>query len=232
MNSDADYAAIRDAEAMIETFDKLQERYQERLELGALAEVKDNLVKRRQIIAHDEEGLEKRVAEVVAELHEAREFVTAWPLISDGFVALAPGLQKIYRDGRRGFMIAYRDPTAEHFHNWRKRVKDLWYYGRLMLDIWPQLMSGYIETLHKLSEHLGDDHDLVVLGELLDTQPETIGSDRSVKTLKSLIDERQAELRSNAEKIGHRIYAEKPNNFSIRMQAYWQVWQSESATTT
>ena len=222
-------SAIRDAEAMIETFDKLYERYKESLEEGALAEVKDNLVKRRQVIAHEEEGLEDRVAEVVAELHEARESIPSWPLATDSFTALAPGLQKIYRDGRKMFMLAYSNTTDDHFHDWRKRVKDLWYHGRLMVDIWPQLMSGYIETLHKLSEHLGDEHELVVFKELLDSKPESIGGERSIEILKSLVDERQAELRRNAENIGHRIYAEKPNNFRIRMQAYWQVWRSETS---
>ncbi|MEN8128647.1 MAG: CHAD domain-containing protein [Pseudomonadota bacterium] len=220
-------SAIRDAEAMIETFDKLQERFKEQLGSDARAEVKDNLVKRRQIVALEEEGLEQRVGEVVAELRKARELVPFWPLINDGFSVLRPGLKKIYRSGRNRFAMAYQDPTADNFHEWRKRVKDLWYYSRLLQDLWPLLMDGYIESLHKLSEYLGDDHDLVVFKQLLIEQPEKIGSEQAVQTLKTLVDERQGELRASAEKIAPRIYAEKPTSFCIRIEAYWQAWQSE-----
>ncbi len=220
-------SAIRDAEAMIETFDKLQEKFKDQLGSDANAEVKDNLVKRRQIVAHEEEGLAQRTAEVVAELRNARELANFWPLNNDDFSALRPGLQKIYRGGRKRFAMAYQHPTADNFHEWRKRVKDLWYYNRLLQDLWPVLMDGYIESLHQLSEYLGDDHDLVVFKQLLIDQPEKIGSEQTVQILKTLVDKRQGELRANAEKIAPRIYAEKPANFCARIEAYWQVWKAE-----
>lgn len=93
-------------------------------------------------------------------------------------------------------------------------------------------MGGYIETMRILSEHFGDEHDLAVLSGLPDTQPKTIGDERTVQTLKSSVEERQAELSSEAKNIGHRICAEKPRNCRMRIQAYWQVWQSEAAAVT
>ena len=38
-----------------------------------------------------------------------------------------PGLQRIYRRGRLAMRAARKDPSAEHLHEWRKRVKDLWH---------------------------------------------------------------------------------------------------------
>jgi CHAD domain-containing protein len=191
--------------------------------------VKDNLVKRRQVIAHEQEGLEQRSAEVVAGLHESRETLPSWPLSQEGFTAIGPGLQKVYRDGRRRLAMAYQDPTAENFHEWRKRVKNLWYHSRLLRDSWPQLMDSVIAELHVLSDYLGDDHDLVVFQQLLTEQPDSIGDSQSVNALKTLVDTRQSELRLQAERLAHRIYAEKPSNFHARMQAYWQVWQLETS---
>lgn len=222
-------SAIRDAEAMIETFDRLQERFRDQLNEDGFATVKDNLVKRRQVIAHEQEGLDQRSAEVVADLHEARETLPSWPLSQKGFTAIGPGLQKVYRDGRRRFAMAYQSQTAENFHEWRKRVKNLWYHSRLLRDSWPQLMDSYIAELHVLSDHLGDDHDLVVFQQLLIEQPDSIGDAQSVKMLKTLVDTRQAELRFQAERLGHRIYAEKPSNYHMRILAYWQAWQAEGS---
>ena len=34
------------------------------------------------------------------------------------------------------------DPTVEALHEWRKRVKDLWYHHTLLRELWPPVMRG------------------------------------------------------------------------------------------
>ena len=70
--------------------------------------------------------------------------------------------------GRRS-QIADRDPTAENLHEWRKRVKDLWYQQRLLQQAWPAVLKAEAAEAKALSKLLGDDHDLAVLAELLGT---------------------------------------------------------------
>ena len=36
-----------------------------------------------------------------------------------------------------------RDPSPEHLHDWRKRVKDLWYHLRLLRDAWTDAMKAH-----------------------------------------------------------------------------------------
>ena len=50
-------------------------------------------------------------------------------------------------------------------HEWRKRVKDLWYHCLLLQDAWKPVMSALADEAHELSDRLGDDHDLAVLLE-------------------------------------------------------------------
>ncbi len=218
-------SAIRDAEAIIETFDRLRERFEERLGAEVFSTVKDNLIKRRQIIADEEEDLEQGVVEVVQGLHEAHERVASWPLSTDSFDAIAPGLARIYAAGRNLSLKAYQQTGVDLFHEWRKRVKDHWYHSRLLRDVWPQLMDAYIETLHRLSELLGNDHDLVVFRHTLSTRPEMFVDADTVRLLGSLVDLRQQELRTDAQPIGRRIYAEKPKAFRTRVKCYWDVWR-------
>ena len=216
-------SAVRDAEAMIETFDRLKDRFKQPLGTEAFSAVRDNLIQRRQTIADEQEDLELRVREVVAGLQEARDRVALWPLSKDSFEAIGAGLEKIYADGRKLLNRAYLDSSAQNFHEWRKRVKDLWYHSRLLRDVWPQLMDGQIETLHRLSELLGDDHDLVVFRETMAAQPDVFGGADNVERLRSFVDQRQQDLRTNAQPIGRRIYAEKPKQFCSRMEHYWGV---------
>ncbi len=45
-------------------------------------------------------------------------------------------------------------------HEWRKRVKDLWYHVTLLQDAWRPVMSALADEAHELSDRLGDEHDL------------------------------------------------------------------------
>jgi CHAD domain-containing protein len=218
-------SAVRDAEAMVETFDKLNQRLKQRIGMEAFPVIRDNLIRRRQIIADEEEDLERSVSEVVNGLQAARNRVASWPLSEDSFEAIGPGLERIYAQGRSLLRKAYQQTNADLFHEWRKRVKDHWYHSRLLRNIWPQVMDGHIETLHRLSELLGDDHDLVVFREAMAGQPDVFGGADNVERLRSFLDQRQQELRTDAQPIGRRIYAEKSKPFRTRMEHYWDVWR-------
>ena len=71
---------------------------------------------------------------------------------------IARGLRKTYRDGRRAFREARAQRTATAIHEWRKRVKDLWYEMQIVAP-----SSARVAVLHELSRLLGDHHDVVEL---------------------------------------------------------------------
>ena len=48
-------------------------------------------------------------------------------------------------------------------HDWRKRVKDLWYHERLLAPTCGPTVRGHAKELDRLSDLLGDDHDLALL---------------------------------------------------------------------
>ena len=104
-------------------------------------------------------------------------------------------------------------------HEWRKRVKDLWYHLRLLHDVWPAALAGPEQEAHALSDLLGDHHDLTVLiEELRDGEEERLVGE--------LAERRQGELLAEAIPLGRRLYAEKPGRFGGRLEAYWGAWQS------
>lgn len=67
--------------------------------------------------------------------------------------------------------------TPEDFHEWRKRVKDLWYQHELLLEMRKD-DSGHAprtEALQRLSELLGSAHDAALLARWLSGQPSDSG---------------------------------------------------------
>jgi CHAD domain-containing protein len=209
-------AEARDAQAMLESLEKLRDRFADETGEPDWAPVRQVLTARL-----EEHASLPQTGAIVESLKEARDRVALWPLERSSFSAIEPGLRRTYAQGRRAWRLAGREPLAENFHEWRKKVKDLWYQAQLLHDLWPDLMKGFAETLKSLSRILGDDHDLAVLREILLRDTGQFGGDTGVLRLVQLIDRRRAELESDALAIGAKVYAEKPSQFARRMRSYW-----------
>jgi CHAD domain-containing protein len=119
---------------------------------------------------------------------------------------------------------AREKPTVENLHEWRKRVKDLWYHLRLLKCVSPGIVGGQADEADKLSDLLGDDHDLAVLRETLRTGAGELAVD--VDAVIALIDHRREQLQAQALRIGERLYAESPKAFARRMHRYWKASRS------
>lgn len=219
---------LRDAEALVETFDSLMGRFKKQVDPKVFAPVRAGLTKRRQKMAEDEVGIEEKLGEFRRRMSEARERLEEWKLSGEGFEAIEPGLLKTYRRGREAMRRAQEDPSAENYHEWRKRTKYHWYHGRLLGAMWKPVMRKVRSEVKLLSDCLGDDHNFAVLRATLLESPEEFGDEREIQTLLGLIDRRSAELRVKAGELGRRVYAEKPKQLGKRFRAYWEAWRKEA----
>jgi CHAD domain-containing protein len=157
-------------------------------------------------------------AQVVEILTTARRRIGRWPLDGDGFEAVAGGLERIYRRGRKDFLRARAEPTTENLHEWRKRVKDLWYHLTILRTAWPPVMDALADEAHTLSEHVGDDHDLsVLLAWAEENAPD------SAAAIAGPVERRRDELQAKAFELGARLYADKPGAFMRRLEGWWDA---------
>jgi len=154
--------------------------------------------------------------ESVAErLAEARERVGSWAVHGDSFDALAPGLVRAQLRGRRAMRRARKERSAESFHEWRKRAKDLWYHQLLLQELWPPVIDAFAAEAHHLSDRLGDDHDLAMLLDWAHEHAEA--PPQLIRTA----EERRAELQADAFEFGARLYADRPGAFVRRYERWW-----------
>jgi CHAD domain-containing protein len=216
---------FRDAFVIVETFDELKKKYKD--EAGdRLKSVRVALAKRR-----NEGSKAEDVATVLAEaagaLRKATKRVRAWPLQTDGFAAIGPGLEATYRAGRVALARVRKHPRPENFHELRKRVKDHWYHLRLLEDLWTSMMSASEKNLKDLETWLGNDHNLVVLRARIVAEPAFYGKQKDIDLALDLIDRHQEELREQSLSLAERIFAEKPSEFTRRMKHLWDTWRHE-----
>jgi CHAD domain-containing protein len=205
-------AGVRDSDVMLDTL--------RALELPAEMEG----VLRETIHAHRAagggDGRRTAAAGVVAMLREARGRVNGWPLERDSFDAVRDGLKRTYRRGRRDLRAARADPTVEALHEWRKRVKELWYHHTLLRALWPPVMQTVGDEAHELANRLGDDHDLAMLAawvrEHAETGPEFFDA----------AERRRSELQTEAMTLGERLYADRPGAYVRRLRGLWKAAQT------
>lgn len=216
-------AEVRESAVTIETLDSLIERYADQLAADAFEGMRAALVERHEAIIQRILGDGEAMEAVADKLADARSRIEALPIRKDGFSAIEDGLKRVYRRGYKGRSKAYREPEPENFHEWRKRVKYLWYHSRILRPLWSEIFAELAEQIHDLSDYLGDAHDYAEFNRLLAEQGIDLGSEREVRALAALSEARRKHLEIEASPLGARIYAEKPKRFVKRWERYWEI---------
>ena len=211
---------LRDGGAMVESFDGLRKKFRGELGRGGLASIRRGLIARKKQ-AEKQAGIEEVLHGIAGGLREAGTSVSAWPLSSDGFGAIAPGLEATFRQGRKALARARKHPLPENYHEWRKRVKDHWYHVRLLEGVWDDTMPAYERRLKDLETWLGEDHNLVVLEEKVTAKARFYGTEADIDSFIRLIGKYRKELRGDALALGARIYEGKARQFSKEMRRMW-----------
>jgi CHAD domain-containing protein len=215
---------VRDARVLVEALDGLAERDGDG---KAFAPVRKALQARQRATRRRVLKEEQAPAQIAEAVEEARQRVKDWDIGHKGWAALAKGLKQVYKAGRDAFDAALAEPTDENLHEWRKQVKYLWHQLQVLGPTWPELMEGLSNQAHQLADHLGDDHDLAVLRELLAGEGAAWAAPGTLMKLLDLIDVRRGELRHAAAQLGQRLYADRPKAFLNRLHSYWQAWRAD-----
>lgn len=219
---------VRDAGVLVQTLDRLAEWSAGRAGPEPFGPTREFLLGLKREITRrvlDEGTALKRL---VGTLEEARREVKRWEVAGDDWDVLKVGVRRIYKRGSEAFHEATEAPTVEGLHEWRKRVKDLWYALDILRPIRPGYTGGRAEVAHKLADLLGDDHDLAVLREVLSAAGDGAVDAVSAEAILPMIEARRAELRRDALALGRDVYGERPKDFVGRLRAYWRAWRSEA----
>jgi CHAD domain-containing protein len=215
----------RDSFVMVETLDDLKKHFRTET-LRKFRHARAALIERRTKAAKSED---RRIVldHAAAALARVSTRLPHWKLKADGFAAVAPGIERTFRAGRGALGKVRENPTADNFHDLRKRVKDHWYHIRLLESLWTDVMHAYEKSLKDLETWLGNDHNLAVLRGNIVIEPAFYGTKEDTHLMLDLIDRYQTELRGASISLAERIYAEKPREFVARMQHLWDDWKQQ-----
>jgi CHAD domain-containing protein len=212
---------IRDAHAAIETFDDhLRPAVEARsaLDDSTLADIRATLIDRRETMTA-EQDLERRLAQVRADLVEGRDRVPDLPIATEGYDAVAGGLRKSYKRARNRMGEAYEDPEFERFHEWRKRIKYHRYHTRLLRRVWVGPMKRRRAELKELSDIIGYENDLAEFEMVI--HDEELFAPATREILNEILTAKRSEFHRRGRPLGERLFAEAPDRLVNRLGAYW-----------
>jgi CHAD domain-containing protein len=218
---------VRDAEALVDTLEKLQKNFSEQLGDHSLDSIRKALLKNRREGLGNGTKINSLFREVIGDFNHAKAEIEAWPKKVHQFLGIEEEITATYRQGRKAFHTAYQKQTAPHFHEWRKAVKRHLYHAELSEKMWPKAGKGYRKSVKQLADLLGDEHNLAILREQLLKHSEELGEKKDEQVLLALIDQWQAQLRAEAQPLGDRIFAEKPRQFRERFQDVHSASETE-----
>lgn len=202
-------AATRDARVMLKAFEKLTAGTGNKYTRIGRALRKHARREARRFCK------DRSVAAAERLLRKTEHRLGDWKVDWQGWSDLAPGLKRAYERGRAAGEIARCEPATEHFHEWRRRVKDLWYDLCLLYPLRPAALRASVAGLERLGMLLGDDHDLFLVHQFIGRLDGK--ESKQAKTLDRLVLARQKELRTAALKLGARLFAEVPDKFYRRI---------------
>jgi CHAD domain-containing protein len=233
---------VRSAAVLVNAAHDIRDLYAPILAVGTFEEVVERLASRRDRLELQAMEDPNVVPRLVSNLEHARQRYESWPAGADAravygvgirhdFKAIGPGLERTQARGRAEMVAAYREPSPRTFHQWRKRAKYLKHQMEILTPLWPEVMIGMAITLDRISEVLGQEHDLAELLETLANRPDLCPNPLERSLMSALAEQRRSDLQMAARILGRRIYAEKPEAFATRISAYWESMELARTTT-
>jgi CHAD domain-containing protein len=208
-------AGARDVEVRLATLEGLTARHPKALSAEGVERLRDRLISERE---RSSQAVSPR--EVLDDIADMRRELASWNLADPDLSALAPGLRRIYREGRHRYARVEHERALdpEHLHDWRKRVKALYYALDMIGASKVNGVRRAARRANRLGDVLGEEHDLGMLCAYVEGHREVFGPDDAARTeLLKRIERRRKRLRKRALELGARLYRRRAGSFTRRV---------------
>jgi hypothetical protein len=219
-------APIADGEAVVDTLVQIGRRYPNDVPRPVLTKLKEELL-RREFSVDQQAAKHDVLTRAAVQVRAARKGIHRWRMTGSGFGVVAPGLRRTARRAHKAMARSLAAPTTEHFHTWRRRVKDLWLQVRLIEGLCGHGLTADKRRLDALDGCLGESHNCALLEDILATN--TLMSRADTARCLRMIRRYQTSLRRTAARLGAVQFAETPRHFVERARHLWRTQRAVSA---
>src|SRR5690242_9279360 len=146
---------LRDAQVRLQTFIELRDQVAKTSEQQLLPRTEELLLLERESFSAAFAGWQ---TQAIPQLERVKARLMDWPLEGLIWKQICGAVAKIYKRGQRELAKTIDDPVPENFHEWRKRVKDIWYQLRILQPLNRVVLEEMAHDAEVLGELLGREH--------------------------------------------------------------------------
>jgi CHAD domain-containing protein len=214
-------STMRDAAALIDTTTYLKENARGAEECDALGRIIRALAARRDRMAEVETEIERKLTKTPDILNEAIAALEAIEFKGGHrrhARLIAKGWRKTVRGAQKAIAACHQEASAGAFHTLRKRAQDYRAYHTLLRPLWPAAMKAKYDAASSLVDLLGHVHDLDVLCELVEAEPQHFNNADDLARLLDAIIFRQQEDRQEALIRAKDVFGDGPDEEANRIE--------------
>jgi CHAD domain-containing protein len=219
----------RDAEILVTALDDLLQRVDDRKTSSGLHELRANLqLERKQRQAALSPGPLSGSVTAIRAVKERIGALSAQRLDSAG---IGKALSGALKRTRRAYRDAVRSDDDARWHEWRKQAKHFLTQLAVASPLDPTRLGKLSRRVHRLTDDLGDDHDLAVLdAKLARLAQQNAGARQAVEVIHAIAQRRRCKLQRKARKLGRRIDHQQPRRLRKRMARHARDWSATRAS--
>ena len=220
-------ASTREAGAMLETFEQLCQNFPELSGEENVFTMRRQILQWRDDTTKLDDGFKGTCAVIASKFHDSScEIHKIFPSQLN-FSSIAAAFKRIYKQGKKARKMVEENFNEESSHEWRKLVKDYYYYSHLFGSSRPEFWQKRSVKLKELSEFLGNYHDLCIFKKLLKTKRYSWGKE-NCRAFKKIATREQEKLRLAAQQIGAEVYRQTAADFYTEICSHWQMWKKSA----
>lgn len=217
----------RDSEVLLRTYDRISRKIEGSKRKAGIAPLRAVLLRAQKSAGRTLRSKALPQAESVLKKAQSR---IRYSRAADDWNVLSKGLTKTYRKGRRAYHRVRCSSTDRRLHAWRKQAKYTWHHLETLRVLAPEYIDRIARRFGRLSDHIGDDHDLALLSARARECATTLDKS-SLRTLSKLIKHRRQNLQTKAVELGDRLYRHPPRKFLARLSEAAQKNQTRDSST-
>lgn len=168
-------------------------------------------------------GLAAQIETAAANLRAAKHAVRRIRLDPDSFAPIEQSLAAGFKRAVEAEARSAETNDDELVHAWRKTVQQHWRHMALLQRAWPDYFLARVAIARRISQLLGDDHDLSLLAASLGKLPEGILPELQQQAVIDAALAGQRRLRAEARLLNALLFSGSSKAFARTIREIWEA---------